>query len=60
MAKNSKMGYTSIAKDMPCSKNGGTGVDIYNKVVGGGPNNQKTSKNGPGEDKNTGKSKSAY
>lgn len=60
MAKGSKTGYTSIAKGMPCSNNGGAGVDNYNKVVGGVPNNQKSSKNGPGEEKNTGKPQSAY
>jgi len=56
MAKNSgKLAYNWLAKNAPSNRTS-AGSDNW-KVVGGGPNSQDTSKNGPGAEKNTGKTR---
>lgn len=51
--KNGGNGYTYLAKSAPSNRTNG-GVDNW-RVVGGVPGSQETSKDGPGQDKNTGR-----
>lgn len=56
MAKNSgKLTYNWLAKDAPSHRTN-AGADNWH-VVGGAPTSQTTSKNGGGQEKNTGKTR---